>query len=111
VRDNSPLCNYFSEFVKAIAAFSYAVTPSGELTLNGIPDPQQDKTLFKKYALSKVAPFVNPNGFPLNDSLKMGTDTQIFPTLQMGVFGLLQDEQVLSYLLGNAEPGLNCNCC
>jgi hypothetical protein len=80
------------------------VTPQGGLELpSGCPNPETAPLAeFADYVRSRVLPLLAPAASSTPDpssTSPSGAETWVFPTVQMGRFGIHQDERVTEYIL------------
>jgi hypothetical protein len=86
--------------------FCYSVTPQGGIQLPaGCPHPETAPIAeFADYVRSRINPLLAPaasgSGSP-DESASAAAKTWIFPTVQMGRFGIHQDERVTELLLSS----------
>jgi CDP-diacylglycerol--glycerol-3-phosphate 3-phosphatidyltransferase len=100
IKNERNVSDYFSKLIDTVSSFSYEVKSDGQLISNSSVDLLKNPTLFKERAREAILPFLDPTAStPMHSG-----DTFIFPTIQMGVFSIRQDEEVCSFLLQNALP-------
>lgn len=108
------LATFFDDLVSTVSTFSFQLEPDNSVTLHEKWDVHPYDGNYYKFvdnANKTLQHFVASRSryFPLNDDSENCAnsdqiDTLIYPLLQMYVFGITQDEQVVRRLLANAEP-------
>ncbi|KAF9960745.1 CDP-diacylglycerol--glycerol-3-phosphate 3-phosphatidyltransferase [Mortierella alpina] len=95
---NKDISDYYSELVSTVSSLSYSLQDTGSAFSlkigSGVPDPVQESKQFKQHAAKTMRAFLKKwssvQQTPKDDSY----DTTLFPLVQMGPFGLRQDERV-----------------
>jgi CDP-diacylglycerol--glycerol-3-phosphate 3-phosphatidyltransferase len=91
------LTHYYQDLLKVVGSFSYQLTHDVQLTLpNSTADPVRQSSLFKQQARERLLAFINKYK-EQHDDVK--GDTVVLPVIQMGPFGIRQDEKLTLALL------------
>ncbi|KAK3825942.1 MAG: hypothetical protein J3Q66DRAFT_294854 [Benniella sp.] len=100
---NKDITEYYCDLVSTVSSISYSLQDKdGSFVLgmtSGMPDPVEDSKKFKQHATKTVCSFLkkwsNVQQLPKDSSY----DTTLYPLVQMGPFGLRQDERVTLAML------------
>ncbi|KAF8933261.1 hypothetical protein EDD21DRAFT_381307 [Dissophora ornata] len=100
---NKDITEYYRDLVSAVSSISYSLQDKeGSFKLNmndGVPDPVKESKRFKQHTVKTVRAFLKKwskiQQSPKDDSY----DTTLYPLIQMGPFGLHQDERVTLSML------------
>ncbi|SAL95652.1 hypothetical protein [Absidia glauca] len=91
------LTHYYQDLLKVVGSFSYQLTHDVQLTLpNSTADPVRQSSLFKQQARERLLAFINKYKGQHDD---VKGDTVVLPVIQMGPFGIRQDEKLTLALL------------
>ncbi|ORX53999.1 hypothetical protein DM01DRAFT_1335850 [Hesseltinella vesiculosa] len=103
------LSDYYAQLLETVGSFSYQLTTRSQLTMaDNMVDPVKQSRLFKKQARQKLQAFLQEqqDHFANYSNLSRENkhhDTVLFPVIQMGPFGIRQDEQMTLGLLNVAH--------
>ncbi|RUP51789.1 hypothetical protein BC936DRAFT_145950 [Jimgerdemannia flammicorona] len=117
--ENAPaLSDYFADLVHTVGSFSYQLSPSASrhshpydlITGDNTPDPVYQSDLFKQEASRRMRAFIDKwmssssvlrheSASKLHDEY----DTLVLPVIQMGPFGIRQDEAATMKILDIAD--------
>ena len=101
------LADYFASIVEKICDYSFSVTPDGNTSypraidfdyLNTLTGKQKFITSLRD-AMNKVIQCRS------SDKVTSSHDTIVYPLMQMGQYGIRQEEQVMAKLLEECEHG------
>ncbi|OZJ06861.1 hypothetical protein BZG36_00216 [Bifiguratus adelaidae] len=103
-RQNPTMASYFLQLLKVVSSFSYRLIPdfdasSYKLEMQHTPDPIKESTAFKAVARSRVSEFIRQWMKRQQENDIASSDTVVLPVVQMGPFGIRQDEQAIFKLL------------
>lgn len=108
IRDCKLLARFYQNLVDRVSSFSYEVSPDGRIALGdkmrGL-NPVHNTGRYRQHAHEQISSFVDVHSLynmlhdtdvaeaGLQDNSDL--DTWIFPTVQMGPFDIVQDEEVI----------------
>lgn len=94
------LTYYYQDLLKTVGSFSYQLTHDVQLTLpNSTADPVRQSSLFKQQARERLLAFINKHSSKYKEHDDVKDDTVVLPVIQMGPFGIRQDEKLTLALL------------
>ncbi|KAG0198728.1 CDP-diacylglycerol--glycerol-3-phosphate 3-phosphatidyltransferase [Mortierella sp. GBA30] len=108
---NKDISDYYCDLVSTVSSLSYSLqdkksTFSLEIG-SGVPDPVKESKQFKLHAAKTMRAFLKKWSNVPQSPKDASYDTTLFPVIQMGPFGLRQDERVtlsvLDHILHNEE--------
>ncbi|KAF9288140.1 CDP-diacylglycerol--glycerol-3-phosphate 3-phosphatidyltransferase [Mortierella alpina] len=108
---NKDISDYYCDLVSTVSSLSYSLQDTGSAfglkIANGVPDPVKESRQFKLHAAKTVRAFLRKWSSVQHKPKDDSYDTTLFPLVQMGPFGLRQDERVtlsvLDHVLHNNE--------
>ncbi|ELR23065.1 CDPdiacylglycerol--glycerol-3-phosphate 3-phosphatidyltransferase, mitochondrial, putative [Acanthamoeba castellanii str. Neff] len=103
-RQSPELSDFFETLINKSSEFCFGVTPQGGIQLPpGCPHPETAPIAeFADYARSRIAPLLAPAApAGTNSAASASAQTWVFPTVQMGRFGIHQDERVTELVLSS----------
>ncbi|KAI8063248.1 hypothetical protein BC940DRAFT_307463 [Gongronella butleri] len=99
--------DYYEELLDVVGSFSYQVTTRAQLVMgHGTVDPVKQSRQFKKQARERVLAFLQHQKdvqMQRRRAQNDDHDTALFPVVQMGPFGIRQDEKMTLGLLDIAD--------
>ncbi|KAG0370244.1 CDP-diacylglycerol--glycerol-3-phosphate 3-phosphatidyltransferase [Gamsiella multidivaricata] len=100
---NRDITEYYCDLVSTVSSFSYTMQEKdNHFTLgiaNGVPDPVQESRQFKRHATNTMRTFLKKWTKVQQSPDDPSYDTTLYPLVQMGPFGLRQDERVTLLML------------
>lgn len=100
--DCKDLASYFCSLINTVALYSYTLDDMGKLQPRSAHlDPVTESELFCTELSDSVKDLTAPSR---TDAVE-GSDTWVFPTVQMGPLGIRQDEAALLWLLTQLPSG------
>lgn len=108
---NKDISDYYCDLVSTVSSLSYSLQDTGSAfslkIANGVPDPVKESRQFKLHAAKTMRAFLRKWSCVQHKPKDDSYDTTLFPLVQMGPFGLRQDERVtlsvLDHVLHNNE--------
>ncbi|KAI8339350.1 hypothetical protein BC941DRAFT_420238 [Chlamydoabsidia padenii] len=100
------LTHYYQDLLKVVGSFSYRLTRNGQLIMSdSTADPVRHSRLFKQQARERLLTFIDKYINKNNDHVHGSDDddTVVLPVIQMGPFGIRQDEKLTLTLLDIAH--------
>ncbi|KAF9581868.1 CDP-diacylglycerol--glycerol-3-phosphate 3-phosphatidyltransferase [Lunasporangiospora selenospora] len=98
VFNNKDITDYYRDLVSTVSGFSYTLQDKGDafdLSVgSGVPDPVHQSNQFKVHAAKAMRGFLEKWSSTQQSPKDATHDTTLYPLIQMGPFGLRQDEQV-----------------
>ncbi|KAG0051146.1 CDP-diacylglycerol--glycerol-3-phosphate 3-phosphatidyltransferase [Gryganskiella cystojenkinii] len=95
---NKDVSQYFSDLVAAVSSLSYSLQDTNNvfnLSMEaGVPDPVEESKKFKDHATKTMRAFLRKWAHVQQSPKDDSYDTTLYPLIQMGPFGLRQDERV-----------------
>ncbi|PRP84281.1 phosphatidylglycerophosphate synthase 1 [Planoprotostelium fungivorum] len=100
IRNHGDLSDYYQELVEDVSSFSYRLGQEGSLVSSTLGvDAVTDNSRYKE-TVNKTLTKFNEKWMKKTDGQNYQADsTYLFPTIQMGSVGYLQDERVVTHLL------------
>lgn len=100
---NKDITEYYCDLVSTVSSVSYSLQDKdGSFVLdmaNGVPDPVMHSRQFKQHATKAVRSFLKKWSGVQQLPKDATYDTTLYPLVQMGPFGLRQDERVTLAML------------
>ncbi|KAG0001783.1 CDP-diacylglycerol--glycerol-3-phosphate 3-phosphatidyltransferase [Modicella reniformis] len=103
VFSNKDITDYYCDLVSTVSSISYSLRDEDNNYVldvaSGLPDPVRDSKQFREHATRTLCSFLK-KWSSVQQSPKDSTyDTTLYPLVQMGPFGLRQDERVTLAML------------
>eukprot|EP01127_Copromyxa_protea_P011489 TRINITY_DN2887_c0_g1_i2.p1 TRINITY_DN2887_c0_g1~~TRINITY_DN2887_c0_g1_i2.p1 ORF type:complete len:352 (-),score=56.92 TRINITY_DN2887_c0_g1_i2:25-1080(-) len=95
------LVSYYSNLVGVISELSFHLNSNGDVVFpEGLPRPDVQPDLWKSQARSKLLTFLeNEKAATLTSTEQVPSSTWIFPTVQAGPLGIMQDSDITKHIL------------
>lgn len=95
---NKDITEYYNDLVSVVSSLSYSLQDDNDtfkLSMEtGVPDPVKDSKEFKSHANKTVLGFLKKWSKTQQSPKDATYDTTLYPLVQMGPFGVRQDERV-----------------
>lgn len=104
--DCSELADYCSNIVKAVCDHSFTVTSDGHTSLPKSVNFDYLNTISgKEYFITSLKEAMKEVILQQHTPQDLGCDTIVYPLIQMGQYGIRQEEQVIVKMLQEANDG------
>lgn len=109
IKDNN-LCDFYDGLIKRVQKFSIKVDENDSEEFGEYGSPYEgSKNNFIEKAGDGIEKYLAEVKVDQNNHKHEGFDTWIFPLVQMGQLGVVQDVQVTARIFGDALPGTRMN--
>ncbi len=110
--DSPSLSDFYSSLVSAVSEFSYRANPDGQLVLppKALDPNNAPLEEISHFVRERIDPLLTAGMNTLSKSRKQSSaedrkgSSWVFPTIQMGPFGIHHDEQVTRFILESVAP-------